>query len=161
LRSGRRATEAEVEYGPFVPSHLLRRTGISGTDWVGCLVAVATLPLTVTSGVWFPWVFIVALVFGLSALLMRVELWPVTPSRVIPETLPVPALVPGEETVERAWGWPSRCRPLTSNVSLLVRVKMVASRAAANPSRAGLTSLSSWEQAVTELVRNGATDREA
>ncbi len=157
--SGRRLAEEEAQFSQFVPSHFSRRTGVAGTDFLGLAIAITNATLHITSAFWLPWSIVVAVVFAISVLL-PIEKWPVTPSRVIPEPPPVPGPVPGEDAVSRSWQWPCRCRPLTGQVTVQVRTKSVADRSAANPSRSGLTSLSSWESAVTQLVNEGSTDRE-
>ena len=159
LSSGRRAAGAEPIFGPFVPSLWARRTGIARTDWFCGVVAVLAARLAFNSAFWFPWLSLVALVFLLTAAFLRPEPWPIHPGRGIPET-PAPfPLAPGEETVERSWSWPCRCRPLPAAVHLDVRTLAVSTRNAANPSKGGVT-VADCERVVRQLVEEGSADRE-
>jgi hypothetical protein len=160
LKSGRQFTGDEVRFGLFIPSHWIRRTGIARTDWLIFALSLVLSLLWLTSSFWFPWAFLAAVLFGLSSLLVPVEIWPVHPRRDIPEPVPLPPVPSSEDTVTRTWNWRCRARPFDASVSVQIRVKAAESRSNGNPSRQGPFSSTNLGGRVRQIVEEGAKDRE-
>jgi hypothetical protein len=160
LKSGQQFTGEEVRFGPFIPSHWIRRTGILRTDWLILTLALVLSVLRRASPFWFPWASIAVVLFGLTSLLVAVELWPVYPHRDIPEPGPLPPVPAGEDTVDREWNWRCRARPFEASVKCQVRVKAAESRGRGNPSRQGPFSSTNMGGRIRQIVEDGARDRE-
>ena len=160
LDSGKRTSGEAISFGRFVPVRWVRRTGVSGTDWLVCicfgLLAVASL----RSSFWFPWSLLGGLVFLLTCILLRVEPWPVHPSRDIPDLPPSPPTQTGEATVTRSWDWDSRARGGRMTLTLTIRTAQASSRGRENPSQFGVTT-GNIEQLIHRIVNEGAQDHEA
>ena len=160
LASGERMSGAAVSFGPFVPARWLRRTGVSGTDWLVCICFVLLAVAFLHSSFWLPWSSLGAVVFLVTGIFLRTEPWPVHPSRDIPDLPPSPPPQTGEDVVARSWSWDARARGSRMTLMLRIRTAQASSRGRENPSQLGVTT-GNIEQLVHRIVNDGAQDWEA
>src|ERR1035438_6488763 len=140
LASGERMSGAAVSFGPFVPARWLRRTGVSGTDWLVCICFVLLAVAFLHSSFWLPWSSLGAVVFLVTGIFLRTEPWPVHPSRDIPDLPPSPPPQTGEDVVARSWSWDARARGSRMTLMLRIRTAQASSRGRENPSQLGVTT---------------------
>lgn len=161
MGSGQRPSGAEPKLGIFVPSHWARRTGISGTDRFGLVIAIIISIFSFTNLFWLPWTSLVSLIFGLSVFWMPVEQWPIQPRRSIPDLPSEDPVLPSEEGEDRHWEWFCRCRPsIKANVDLRIAAKTVDARRNENNSSLQITA-SNAKDIVQKRVNEGSKDKES